>query len=102
MPRQVSLPESSRPPHHLFSVRRDPCGIRLHEAVKEFPRPVICELATGVEKLVDAPDIGFWLRHSRNVQKNERLPQMMVGSESADCTRRCTDHGTGLAAPYAR
>lgn len=63
-----------------------------------FPCPVIGELAVGIEQLVGAADIGFGLRHRRNIQEDKRLPQMMVGAEPVDTAWRGTDDCTRLIA----
>ena len=46
-------------------------------------------------------DIGFRLPHGRYIQKHERLPEMMIGAEGSDRTRRAADDRTGLAVPDA-
>jgi hypothetical protein len=66
-----------------------------------FPCPVIGDLAVGIEQLAGAADIGFGLRHRRNIQEGKRLPQMMVGAEPADTAWRGTDDCTRLTAPCA-
>src|SRR5271163_1848666 len=82
-----------------FGIRNDPRFIGLHEPLQEFSRSVVDELAVGVEQFVRAADIGFRLRHRGDVQKHQRLPQMMVSAESADTARRGADDRTWLTAP---
>lgn len=65
----------------LFVVCLDPFGIGLHEAFQEFSGAVIDQFAARIEQFVGAADISLRLRHRRDVQKHERLTQMMIGSE---------------------
>ena len=84
-----------------FRVCRDPCGISLHEILQELVRAIVDELAVGVEQLVGAADIGFGLRHGRDIKEDKRLPQMMVGAKSTDTARRGTDDRARLTVPCA-
>src|SRR3984893_6821752 len=79
----------------------DPIRERLHELLQEFPGAVADELAMFIEELVGMADIGFGLLHGRHVQKHERLPQMMIGTEGPDRARRAADDRTRLAVPDA-
>jgi hypothetical protein len=45
---------------------------------RNFPRPLVDQLAACVEQFVSASDVGFGLRHRGNIQKDERLSQMVV------------------------
>ncbi len=63
------------------SDRLDPFRERLHELLQEFSGTIVDELAMFIEELVGMADIGFGLLHGRHVQKHERLPQMMIGTE---------------------
>jgi len=85
----------------MREVRCDPRVIGLHEPLQEFPCPIIYELAVRIEQLVGASDIGFRLCHRGDVQKNERLPQMVISAESPNTARRCTDDCARLTAPCA-
>src|SRR4051812_15672650 len=79
----------------------DPRSERCSELTQELARALVLQLAARVEQIRSASDVGFRLLHHRDVQEHERLAQMMVCTESADCTRRHADHGAGLAVPYA-
>src|ERR1700754_4162048 len=83
------------------SDRLDPIRERLHELLQEFAGAVAGELAMFIKELVDAAEISFGLLHGRHVQKNERLPQMMIGAEGPDRARRAADHRPRLAVPDA-
>src|SRR5258708_27695795 len=85
----------------LRSGRLDPIRERLHERLQEFAGTIVDEFAMLIEQLVCMADIGFGLLHGRDVQKHERLPQMMIGPESPDRARRSADDRTRLAVPDA-
>src|SRR6266849_3801684 len=85
----------------LRSDRPDPIGKRLHELLQEFAGAVADELAMFIEQLVGMADIGFGLLHGWHIQKHERLPQMMIGTEGPDRARRSADDRTRLAVPDA-
>src|SRR5437667_12841865 len=81
--------------------RLDPIRERLHELLQEFAGAVVDELAMFIEELVGMADISFRLLHGRHVQKHERLPQMMIGTEGPDRARRAAGDCTRLAVPDA-
>jgi hypothetical protein len=81
--------------------RLDPIRERLHELLQEFAGTIINELATFIEELVGTANIGFGLLHGRHVQKHQRLPQMMIGTEGPDRARRAAYNRTRLAVPDA-
>src|ERR1700704_2356673 len=83
------------------SDRLDPICERLHELLQEFSGTVVDELALLIEQLIGMADIGFGLLHGRHVQKHQRLPQMMIGTEGPDRARRAADDRTRLAVPDA-
>src|SRR5258708_7343165 len=85
----------------LRSDRLDPIRERLHELLQKFAVAVADELAMFIEKLVGMADIGLGLLHGRYVQKHQRLPEMMIGTEGPDRARRTTDDRTRLAVPDA-
>jgi hypothetical protein len=68
----------------------------MHEVLQKFACRVVDQLAVHVEKLVGAADIGFRLRHRWGVQEHQRLPQVVIGSASANAARRCADDSAGL------
>jgi hypothetical protein len=59
----------------------DPIRKRLHEVLQKFACTIVDELAMFIERLVGMADIGFGLLHGRQVQKHQRLPEMMIGTE---------------------
>jgi hypothetical protein len=73
----------------LRSDRLDPIRERLHEFLQEFSGAVADEFALLIEELFDMANIGFRLLHGRNIQKNKRLPEMMIGAEGSDRAWRC-------------
>src|SRR6185437_16686201 len=79
----------------------DPRGVGFHEFRHEAARAVIGDLATRIEELISATDIGFRLRHRRHVEKDEALAQVMISAESADRTGRDADDRARLLVPGA-
>ena len=59
--------------------------------MQKLARPVVGKLAIGIKKLIAAANIGFRLRRRWNIQKHQRLPQVMVGAEAANAARRRAD-----------
>src|SRR6266567_7292573 len=90
-----------RKPSDARSDRLDPIRERLHELLEEFAGAVVDELTMFIEELVGMADIGFGLLHGRHVQKHERLPEMMIGTEGPDRARRTADDRSRLAVPDA-
>src|ERR1700692_1658843 len=68
----------------LRSDRLGPVCERLHERLQEFAGAVAGDLALFIEQLVGVANIRFRLLHGRDVEKHERLPQMMIGAEGSD------------------
>ena len=54
-----------------------------------------------IEQLVGETEVRFGLLHSREVQKHERLPQVMIGAEASYRARRRADDRAGFAVPHA-
>ena len=54
-----------------------------------------------IERIADTADVGLRLLQHRNVEKDQRLAQMMIGAEPADGTRRIADDAAGLAVENA-
>src|SRR5213080_107628 len=67
----------------LFHVRFNPYGKCRHKILQELARGVIIKISTAIEQLVGASDVRLRLLHCRNVQKHQRLPQVMVCAEAA-------------------
>jgi hypothetical protein len=75
----------------ITTIPCDPPGEGVHEAGQEFQTACVDHLAPRVEQFVGVTDIRLGLLQSLNVQKHERLTQMMIGAETADRTRRSTN-----------
>src|SRR5262245_60831570 len=78
-----------------------PLGVRVHEILQKFARAIIREHALLIEFVSDAADIRLRHLHARHVEKNERLPQVVVGAEGADRAERNAYHRARLSVPYA-
>src|SRR5256885_12448382 len=74
----------------------DPLREGLPESLQELPGGIIGEIRRFVKQFRRATYVGLGLLHRRNVQKHERLSQMMVGAEARERTRRDTDDRTGF------
>jgi hypothetical protein len=58
----------------------------------------LISLPCSSKGLVGVANIGFRLRHRRDIEEHQRLPQMMVRAEAPDGTRRDADYRACLAA----
>ena len=58
-------------------------------------------LPFSIEQFRSTPNVCFRLLHGGNIQKYERLPEMMICAEAAYCARRNAYHCTGLPFPDA-
>jgi len=72
---------------------------RLHELLQEFAGCLVCKPALRIEKLVRAADVDLRLLHRQNVQKHQRLPQVMVRAKSTDWSGRGADHRAWFSVP---
>ena len=68
-----------------FENGRNPLRKCVHEILQEFSRPFVDEHSVRIEQLVGSANICLRLLHRRHVQKNQRLPQVMVCAKSANC-----------------
>jgi hypothetical protein len=86
-------------PQLSFAVRGDPSVERVHEVSEKCAGPVVDEVTISVEQLVGVVEINLRLSHRWNVQKHQRLRQVMVCSKFADAARRRADDCALLATP---
>jgi hypothetical protein len=88
-------------PELLCLGRGDPRRELGHDAGQELPRFVSRQASVRGEQISRMADIGFGLLQGRPVEEDERLAQMVIGTEAADRARRDTDYRRRLSAPYA-
>ena len=69
-----------------FRIGIGPSSEGLHEALQEFAGSFVGKLTVYIEKLVCPANISLRLLHRRNVEKDERLSQMVIRPEASDCT----------------
>src|SRR5205814_3367873 len=86
--RAKAFNERSAPNEESSRIQIHPVGVALRKLLQKLLRAWIGQLAFPVEQLGCAAYIRFGLLHGRNIQKHERLAQMMIRAETADRTRR--------------
>jgi hypothetical protein len=60
----------------------DPAGKGLREIPEKVSRGVVRQVSARVEQLVGSSDVGFRLRHCRNVEKDEHLTEVCDESQA--------------------
>ncbi len=68
----------------------------IYDAFEERAGIVVFEFARVVEPVEASADLGFGLLQDRHIQTDERLAQVMVGTETADTAWRSAYHGGRL------
>src|SRR4029077_20821891 len=93
-----SLPSRDLPV--AASTRRiafDPMREGLQEFLQERARRIAYERALVVEQSLRIADVGLGLRHHRDIEKDHRLPQVVIRAERPQRAGRNADDGTRLS-----
>lgn len=61
----------------------DPADEGVKKGLEEFGTAFIHNVPGFIEQRICVADIGLWLLQDRHIEKDKRLPQMMIGAKCA-------------------